>query len=132
MESVLNCKNMIKLTYKISINSKEILQDLYVGKNEVLINIGNKEYIYFKELNQYFVINQEEKTLSVFDNSKVISQIDQVRKIVGEVQKNVIENEEFLGYKSRIVSFNNTSTTIKFKSKIKTIFMAFYVAYPLP
>lgn len=113
---------MYKLTYKLNINNKEISQILNISKTEVLIEVSDNKLIFFKELNEYFSINSIDKKLDKIDNSKVVTQIEQVRKMVGDI-KTVLKSEiyDFNEYSGRVFDFNSPNSSIAIKSDIKTV-----------
>ncbi len=112
---------MYKLTYKLNINNKEITQILNISKTEVLIKIADKKLIFFKELNEYFSINPIDKILDKIDNSKIVTQIEQVRKMIGDTET-ILKSEKynFEEYTGRVFEFNSP-TGIVINSIIKTV-----------
>lgn len=49
---------MYKIISKIKINSNEMLQEIFATNSEVLVKINTKQILYFKELNNSFIIDE--------------------------------------------------------------------------
>jgi hypothetical protein len=113
---------MYKIISKITINNKEVAQEIYATNSEVLAKINNKQILYFKELNSSFVINEVDKKLKPVDYAPVYQQIEKTRDLFKPENISIeSESTEFKGYVGKLYKVNMPSDIITVFSEIITI-----------
>lgn len=112
----------MRINIKITANNKQLTQTLLIAKNEVLIEINEQKLIFFKELNEYFKIDEPNKTLVNVDNVSIQKQLESIKQMLGKIEPKIKnETQSYKDYKSRELEFNSSQNGFSINSQIKTI-----------
>lgn len=104
---------MYKIISKITINNKDIAQEIYTSNSEVLTKINNKQILYFKELNNSFIIDETNKKLKAVDYTPVYQQIEKTRNLFKP--ENITTESiptEYKGFTGKLYKLNMRSDMI--------------------
>lgn len=83
---------MYKLTYQLSINNQIYQQILSITEEAVLIEINNKQLVYIKELDGYYVVDNNSKTLHPAFSEAIKQQMESYKTMIGKVKSEITDN----------------------------------------
>lgn len=111
----------MKFRFKIKVGIKELEQSIICPNNEILIEVGGNKLIFFKELNECFSIDENNKNLTKVDYTNVKKQLADIKKLIGDSKSAVVsEGNKYLNYSSRKLEFNFEQNGLTINSLIKT------------